>query len=59
MQDSNQVLGLLHGWYGLGAVLSPLIATSLVTEARVGWWYFYYVLVCALLFFPFYVYQYW
>ncbi|KAL4867647.1 hypothetical protein BDV12DRAFT_186567 [Aspergillus spectabilis] len=60
MQDSNQVLGLLHGWYGLGAVLSPLIATSLVTEARVGWWYFYYVLVaCAFLELVFCLYAFW
>ncbi|CEL02309.1 hypothetical protein ASPCAL03480 [Aspergillus calidoustus] len=48
MADSNQVLGLLHGWYGLGAVLAPLVATSLITEAKVGWWYFYYIMVaCA------------
>jgi fucose permease len=45
MADSNQVLGLLHGWYGLGAVLAPLVATSLITEAKVGWWYFYYIMV--------------
>ncbi|KAL4875436.1 major facilitator superfamily domain-containing protein [Aspergillus karnatakaensis] len=49
MQDCNQVLGLLHGWYGLGAVLAPLVATSLVTEARVGWWWFYYIMVSILL----------
>ncbi|KAL2801916.1 major facilitator superfamily domain-containing protein [Aspergillus granulosus] len=48
MADSNQVLGLLHGWYGLGAVLAPLVATSLITEAHVGWWYFYYIMIaCA------------
>ncbi|KAJ0422655.1 major facilitator superfamily domain-containing protein [Aspergillus carlsbadensis] len=48
MADSNQVLGLPHGWYGLGAVLAPLVATSLITEAKVGWWYFYYIMVaCA------------
>ncbi|KAL3462687.1 major facilitator superfamily domain-containing protein [Aspergillus heterothallicus] len=44
MADSNQMLGLLHGWYGLGAVLAPLVATSLITEAKVGWWYFYYIM---------------
>ncbi|OJJ06761.1 hypothetical protein ASPVEDRAFT_140661 [Aspergillus versicolor CBS 583.65] len=48
MADSNQMLGLLHGLYGLGAVMAPLIATSLITEAKVGWFYFYYIMVaCA------------
>ncbi|KAL4735435.1 major facilitator superfamily domain-containing protein [Aspergillus similis] len=48
MADSNQILGLLHGLYGLGAVMAPLVATSLITEAGVGWYYFYYIMVaCA------------
>ncbi|RDW67236.1 putative MFS transporter [Aspergillus mulundensis] len=48
MEDSNQMLGLLHGVYGLGAVMAPLVATSLITEAGVGWYYFYYIMVaCA------------
>jgi fucose permease len=46
MADANQVLGLLHGFYGAGAVLAPLVATALVTKAGVGWWYFYYIMVC-------------
>lgn len=45
MADSNQILGLLHGLYGLGAVMAPLVATSLITEAGVGWFYFYYIMV--------------
>ena len=45
MQHANELLGLLHGSYGLGAVVSPLVATSLVTKAGVGWWYFYYLMV--------------
>lgn len=46
MANANEVLGLLHGLYGLGAVLAPLIATSLITKAQVGWWYYYYIMVC-------------
>ncbi|GIC94870.1 putative MFS transporter [Aspergillus udagawae] len=50
MADANQVLGLLHGFYGVGAVLAPLAATSLVTKAGVGWWYFYYIMIgCAVI----------
>ncbi|KAJ9636325.1 hypothetical protein H2199_008000 [Coniosporium tulheliwenetii] len=35
MANANEILGFLHGFYGLGAVLSPLIATTLITKA--GW----------------------
>lgn len=44
-EDSNQMLGLLHGFYGVGAVMAPLVATSLITEAGVDWFWFYYVMV--------------
>ncbi|QMW34977.1 hypothetical protein G4B84_010468, partial [Aspergillus flavus NRRL3357] len=48
MANANELLGLLHGLYGVGAVLSPLIATSLITEAKVPWYYFYYIMIgCA------------
>ena len=45
LANSNELLGFLHGFYGLGAVISPLLATALV--ARFGWhWYqFYYIMV--------------
>ncbi|PVH99241.1 MFS general substrate transporter [Periconia macrospinosa] len=45
MANSNELLGFLHGFYGVGAVLSPLIATSLVTQAGWPWWAFYYLMV--------------
>ncbi|PYH84987.1 MFS general substrate transporter [Aspergillus uvarum CBS 121591] len=48
MADSNQILGLLHGLYGVGGVISPLIATSLITKAHLPWYYYYYILIaCA------------
>ncbi|KIW11900.1 hypothetical protein PV08_09173 [Exophiala spinifera] len=45
MADANEVLGFLHGFYGLGAALSPLIATSVVTKAGWKWYEFYYLMV--------------
>lgn len=45
MAHSNELLGLLHGLYGVGAVLSPLIATSMIVHADMPWYYFYYVMV--------------
>lgn len=47
MEKANEVLGFLHGFYGLGATLSPLIATAMVTKAKLEWYTFYYILVGA------------
>ena len=43
--NANEFLGLLHGLYGAGAVLSPLTVTSLITRAHVSWYYYYYIMV--------------
>lgn len=45
MANANELLGLLHGFYGAGAVLSPLIATSMIARGNMPWYYFYYVMV--------------
>lgn len=45
MANSNEVLGFAHGFYGLGAVLSPLIATTLIDKVDWPWYAFYYLMV--------------
>lgn len=45
MRDADHMLGFLHGFYGLGATVSPLIATTLVTKANGRWYHFYYLMV--------------
>jgi fucose permease len=45
MASANEVLGLLHGFYGLGAVISPLIATTMITKGALPWYYWYYIMV--------------
>ena len=45
MANSNEILGFLHGFYGIGAVLSPLVATNLITKAGWPWYAFYYIMV--------------
>ncbi|KAF2461202.1 major facilitator superfamily domain-containing protein [Lineolata rhizophorae] len=47
MAQANEVLGFLHAFYGLGAVLAPLTATTLVTKARWPWYTFYYFMLGA------------
>jgi fucose permease len=45
LANPNEVLGFLHAFYGAGAVVSPLIATALITRAGLGWYTFYYFMV--------------
>lgn len=49
MENPNQLLGFLHGSYGLGATISPLLATALVTKANQPWYAFYYIMVSILI----------
>ena len=54
MQNANQLLGLLHGIYGLGGTVAPLIATTMVVKGRLPWYYWYYLMIglstCELVF---------
>ena len=45
MTNANEVLGFLHGFYGVGGVIAPLIATALITKLDVPWYYWYYFMV--------------
>ncbi|KAJ4405415.1 hypothetical protein N0V85_004684 [Neurospora sp. IMI 360204] len=45
MRSANELLGIIHGCYGLGATIGPLIATSMVTKCGLEWFTFYYVMV--------------
>ncbi|OCL12739.1 MFS general substrate transporter [Glonium stellatum] len=47
MANPNEVLGFLHAFYGLGATLSPLIATSMITKGSLPWYTFYYLTIGA------------
>ncbi|KAK4100955.1 MFS general substrate transporter [Parathielavia hyrcaniae] len=45
MHRANELLGFLHGAYGLGATIGPLIATAMVTRGGLPWYTFYYVMI--------------
>ncbi|KAI4745815.1 MFS general substrate transporter [Aureobasidium sp. EXF-12298] len=47
MQNANEILGLLHGAYGAGATIAPLIATSMISKAGLPWYSWYYVMIGA------------
>lgn len=44
MQNANELLGLLHGAYGLGATIGPLVATAMVTKGGLPWYTFFYLM---------------
>lgn len=45
MDRANELMGFLHGAYGLGATIGPLVATTMVTKGGLPWFYFYYLMV--------------
>ncbi|EFW98743.1 tRNA wybutosine-synthesizing protein [Grosmannia clavigera kw1407] len=45
MQNANELLGFLHGAYGLGGTIAPLIATAMVTKGNLPWYTFYYLMI--------------
>lgn len=45
--SANEMLGFLHASYGVGAVIAPFVATTLVTRAGLPWYTWYYIMVCA------------
>lgn len=49
MANSNEVLGFFHGFFGVGATVSPLVATSLISKADWPWYSFYHLMVSTFL----------
>ena len=48
MNGATELLSCLHGFYGLGALLAPLIATSIIVKGGLMWYTFFYVMVSPL-----------
>jgi len=46
MANANEVLGFLHAFYGLGATIAPLVATTMITKGGLPWYTWYYIMVC-------------
>jgi len=47
MPDSNGIMGSLHSFYGFGAALAPLAATSIISKSGGKWYGFYYLMALA------------
>ncbi|KAK8086142.1 Bypass of stop codon protein 6 [Apiospora phragmitis] len=45
MASANELLGFLHGSYGLGATIGPLVSTALVVKAGLPWYAYFYLMI--------------
>ena len=45
LAQSSELLGFMHATYGAGATISPLIATTMITQGGLQWYHFYYVML--------------
>lgn len=45
MRNANELLGLLHGAYGLGGTAAPLVATLMITKGGMPWWNYFYLMI--------------
>ncbi|KAF4982535.1 hypothetical protein FZEAL_1845, partial [Fusarium zealandicum] len=45
MHSANELLGFLHGSYGLGATIGPLVASAMVTKGNLEWYTFFYIVI--------------
>lgn len=45
LQSTNELLGIIHGLYGAGGIIGPLIASAMVTKLGLQWYEYYYVMI--------------
>ncbi|KAK8039950.1 Bypass of stop codon protein 6 [Apiospora rasikravindrae] len=45
MASANELLGFLHGSYGLGATIGPLVSTAMVVKAGWPWYAYFYLMI--------------
>lgn len=50
LRNTNELLGLIHGAYGVGGTIAPLIASAMVTKLHLQWYTYYYVMICISIF---------
>lgn len=50
LQNGTQMLGFVHGSYGIGGTIGPLVATSIVSSTQNTVWSLYYILTLGVTF---------
>lgn len=45
LRNTNELLGLMHGAYGVGGTVAPLLASAMITKLGMKWYTYYYIMV--------------
>jgi fucose permease len=45
LRGPNELLGVLHGVYGLGGTIAPLVASVMVAKLSLGWYTYFYLMI--------------
>ncbi|KND92713.1 Bypass of stop codon protein 6 [Tolypocladium ophioglossoides CBS 100239] len=48
MHQTNELLGIIHGSFGLGGTIAPLVASVMVAKLGLEWYTFFYVLIAVV-----------
>lgn len=49
MHSANELLGILHGTYGVGGAIAPIVASAMITKLGLQWYTYYWVMVAMTL----------
>lgn len=45
MHQTNELLGIIHGAFGLGGTVAPIVASTMVAKLKMPWYSFYYIFI--------------
>ncbi|KJZ78868.1 hypothetical protein HIM_01641 [Hirsutella minnesotensis 3608] len=45
LHQANELLGIMHGLFGLGALIAPLVVSAMVAKLHLEWYTYFYVIV--------------
>jgi fucose permease len=45
LRSTNELLGLIHGAYGFGGIIAPLLASAMITKLGLQWYTYFYVVI--------------
>lgn len=48
MHQTNELLGIIHGSFGLGGTIAPLVASVMTAKLGLEWYTFFYVLIAVV-----------
>lgn len=47
LRSTNELMGIIHGSYGIGGMIGPLVASTMVSKIELPWYTYYYIMIIA------------